>query len=95
MGGERFVALEICWPADGGKIRDESEDALAFIFADGESVGLVLALVFILGLGKRAQLGIPLCFQRIRDQTVRGVHLHVATAGLVSLVLGSLDLAVA
>ena len=80
---------------DGGKVRDESEDALAFFFADGEAVGLVLALVFLLGLGERAQLPVPLRLQRIGHQPVGGIHLHVATAGVVSLVLGSLDLAVA
>ena len=42
-----------------------------------------------------AQLGVPVGFQRIGDESVRRVDVHVALAGEVGLVLCALDLTVA
>jgi hypothetical protein len=59
---------------DGGKVGGESEDALAFLLAIGEAVGVVLALVFLLGLPQRTQLRVPLRLQRIGHQAVGGIY---------------------
>ena len=62
---------------------------------DDEPVGGTLALVVLLGLGERAQLRVPVGLQRVGHQPVGRVDLHVALAGVVGLVLRSLDLPVA
>src|SRR5207249_10632463 len=45
------------------------------------------------GLQRGAQFYVPVDLQRVGDQTMGGIHLHVTMTGAIGLVLGSLDLA--
>ena len=54
-----------------------------------------MALVLLLGLAQGAQLGVPVGFERISDESVLGVHVHVAMAGVVGFELGPLDVPMA
>jgi hypothetical protein len=83
--GSRQTLWEIC---------GQGQDALALSFVDAEPIGRSLALVAFLSLGQVAQLCIPVGFQRVGDEPVGGVHLHVALAGAIGLVLCSFDLPV-
>src|SRR3990170_4377258 len=93
--GEHPLALTLGGvrvPPDSGDVYGEGEDALPVLLVDGHAIGGALVLVLLLGLGEGAQPAVPVGFQRIRDQAVRRVHLHIAVPGPVSFVLGPLDL---
>ena len=78
----------------GGEVGGQVQDALAFVRVDDEPIGGALVLVGLLGLGERAELGVPVGLQRVGDEPVGGIDLHVAVAGAVDLVRGPFDLAV-
>ena len=61
---------------------------------NGEPISLALTLAFLLGCGKRAQLVIPLRLERLGNEAIRGVDLHVTMPRLVGLVLRTFDLTV-
>jgi hypothetical protein len=65
---------------------------LPLLLVDNEAIGGAPALVILLGFSEGAQLYVPVGLQRIGDQTMRRVHLHVTVTGAIGLVLGSLDL---
>lgn len=78
----------------GRKVAREGEDALALAAIDGDPVGHALALVLFLCLGEVTQPRVPLGFQRVGDEAVGRIDLHVTAAGVVGLVLRPLDLPV-
>ena len=48
----------------------------------------------MLGIAQGAQLGIPVRFEGVGDESIRGVDLHVAVPRSIDFVLDTLDLAV-
>ena len=68
---------------------------MASPLVDGEPIGRVLTLILLLGVGQRAQLRIRIGLERVSDESIGRIHLHVAVAGVVGFILGALDLPVA
>jgi len=77
---------------DGGEIGGEGEDALALRVAEGEPAGRALAVILLLGGGQGTEPRVPVSLQRVGNQSVGGIHQHVAVPGVVGLVLGAFDL---
>ena len=89
------LSLRGLWVSpDGREVGGQGEDALAFVVVDREPIGFALALILLLGIAQGAQLGIPVRFEGVGDESIRGVDLHVAVPRSIDFVLDTLDLAV-
>ena len=75
-----------------GKSLGQGCDSRSLHLIDGKVVGLVQALVFFLRLVQGAELAVPLRLQSIGDQTVSGIHVHVAALRQVRFITGPLHL---
>ena len=80
---------------DGGEVVGQGEDAASLFVTDGQPVGGALPLVVLSSFVEGAQSCVPVGFQRVSDESIGRVHVHVALAGEVCFVLCSLDLTVA
>lgn len=67
---------------------------MTLVVVHGEPIGSALALVVILGHTQGTQFGGPVSLERVGDEAVRRVDVHVALPRLLDLVLCALDLAV-
>jgi hypothetical protein len=81
-------------PPDGREVGDHGEDALTLVVVHGEPIGSALALVIFLGHTQGTQFRVPVSLERVGDEPIHRVDLHVAVPRLVGLVLRTLDLAV-
>ena len=67
-----------------------SEATRAFLcFIQRLAVGLAQSLIFLLRFVQRTQLALPFRLQRVGDQTVGGVHVHVPALRQISFVTGA------
>src|SRR5262249_9380319 len=78
---------------DGGEVDGQREDTCAVLGVGGDAIGGALTLVLGLRLGEGTQLAVPVGFQRLGDEAIGRVHLHVPVPRVVGLVLRPLDLA--
>ena len=75
------------------KVTGQGCDSRSLHLVDGEVVGLAQALGFLLLLVQGAKLAVPLCLQSIGDETVSGIHVHVAALRQVRFITGPAPLA--
>jgi hypothetical protein len=68
------------------------EDALSGFVIDRESVGGALPVVLFSSFTEGAQLGVPVGFEGVGDESVRGRHMHVALTRELDFALRALDL---
>lgn len=81
-------------PPDDREVGGQGEDALTLVVVHGEPIGIALALVILLGHPQGTQFRVPVGLERIGDESIRRIDLHVAVPRLVGLDLRTLDLAV-
>ncbi len=67
---------------------------MTLVLVDRKAIRRALALVLLVRCAQGPQLGVPVGLERVGDESIGGVHLHIAMPRLVGLVLRTLDLAV-
>ena len=76
---------------DPREIRRERENPRAGVSIDGHAIGEPLPLVDHLRVGDLLQRAIPVGFQFIRDEAIRGIDVQILAAGEIRLIARPLD----
>jgi hypothetical protein len=79
-------------PPEPGKIPGQSQDPRPQLRVERQWIGLASALVLLVRVRQGPQPIVPFPFERIGDQAVVRIDLHVATTGQLSLVAGPVHL---
>jgi len=77
---------------EAGEVDGQGQDLRSFVLIEEQALGLVLAVVLLLGGTQGAQFCVPVGFQGISDEPVVGVDAQVAALGQLCLVASAFDL---